>query len=124
MDSLSRFEIMQESQANWLTEQLRAPVQASIFFHYNTDLFYRAGYRFGGRDGDVLIDEVILANDNVGLVSAGHTHPPENWHANFSGTYFHVVRASGYRRGTDYPGAAVITICTATQEYRFEDIAF
>jgi len=128
IDSLGRHEIMQPEQAQWLSEQLlvlsdEAPqAQASIFFHYNTPMFYEAGYRFRGREGDTAIDEAILAADNVGLVSIGHTHPPENWLTNIDNMYLKVVRASGYRRGDEFPGAAVITI--GSESYTFEEIVF
>jgi len=135
MDSLGRLDIMQPEQADWLAEQLPFAaalghqtyfyVPASIFFHYNTPMFHGAGYRFGGREGDTVVDEVILAAGNVGLVSVGHTHPEENWLANVDGMYLKVVRASGYRRGDDFPGAAVITIRPGEDVlYEFEEIVF
>jgi len=125
IDSLSRHDIMQASQANWLSGQLLDRPQASIFFHYNTPMFYHAGFDGRGREGDTAIDEVILAADNVGLVSVGHFHPPENWHTNMDGTYFKVVRASGYRRGTQAPGGAIITIRPGEDErYTFNEIVF
>jgi len=125
IDSLSRHDIMQAEQADWLREQLLEPVPVSIFFHYNTPMFHGAGYRFRGREGDTIVDEVILAADHVGLVSVGHTHPEENWLANVDGMYLKVVRASGYRRGDDFPGAAVITIRPGGDTlYVFEEIVF
>ena len=125
IDSLSRHEIMQQSQAGWLAAQLQNGVPSSVFFHYNTPMFYQAGYRFQGRPGDDLIDEVVLAANNVGLVSVGHTHPLEHWLAHVNGTYFSIARASGYQRGDDYPGGLVITIRPGAEEpYSFYDFAF
>ena len=125
IDSLSRHEIMTQEQADWLALALETPVQVSIFFHYNTPMFYDAGYQFRGREGDTVVDEVILAADNVGLVSVGHMHPPENRLFDVDGMYLQVVRASGYRRGDESPGAAVITIRPGDDAlYLFEEIVF
>ena len=125
LDSLGRYDIMQPQQAAWLREVLRADTQASVFFHYNTPMFYEAGFHFRGREGDTAIDEVVRAADNVGIVSVGHAHPDQNFLELLDGTLLHIVRASGYRRGDRNPGAAIITIRPhAEQLYAIDEIIF
>ena len=156
LDSLARdpetnyltYDCMKKDQADWLLEQLRAlqeqaPLaKASVFFHMNTPAFTKAknegepySETYAMLDfpdswsirGNEIVDKAIAAADNVGLVSIGHLHPPANWCAYLDGTYYQVVRASGYQ-ATSKPGAAVITIHTydgnPRRLYDFEEIVF
>jgi len=123
IDSLGRFDTMQPEQANWLSGLLHE-FPASIFLHYNTPVFTRAGLANHPRPFDDALDELFL-HPNVGLVSIGHTHPDETRRATYEGTIFQIVRASGYRRGDSYPGAVLITITPNAEElYYFYDFIY
>jgi len=148
MDSLSRnHDAMEQAQADWLTQRLgdlgaQAPLaRASVFFHHQTPVFNTAlrqgefilgdAYTFEsiwGRDGSYIIDDAMQSAGNVGLVSIGHLHPSTAWAVYMGTTYYQIVRASGYQRGDEAPGGAVITIFTddgnPRRHYAFEDIVF
>ena len=156
MDSLARdpetnyltYDCMKKDQADWLRDQLyalkeQAPLaRASVFFHMNTPAFTAA--KNGGEPysesyaiidfpdswsirGNELVDRAIAAAGNVGLVSIGHLHPRGNQCAYLDGTYYQVVRASGYQAARR-PGAALITIHTydgsPKRLYDFEEVIF
>lgn len=124
LDSLGRFDTMQPEQADWLAAQLQDDAHASVFMHYPTQLFARAGLSNFPRPFDDAMDELFV-HPNVGLVSVGHTHPEENRRIEYGGTMLQIVRASGYRRGDRYPGGVLITITPGAEEiYEFYDFAF
>jgi hypothetical protein len=124
IDSLGRFDILQPEQAQWLAVRLQQDIPASLFQHYPTQLFARAGLSNWPRPHDDALDELFL-HSNVGLVSVGHTHPDENRRAVYEGTVLQIVRASGYRRGDRYLGGVLITITLDAEEiYEFYDFAF
>ena len=145
------YDCMKKDQADWLRDQLQAlkeqaPLaRASVFFHMNTPAFTAAkneGEPFSESEasyamldfpdswsirGNEIVDRAIAAAGNVGLVSIGHLHPKENQCAYLDGTYYHVVRSSGYQ-STSKPGAALITIHTydgnPRRLYGFEEVVF
>ena len=156
MDSLARdpetnyltYDCMKKDQADWLREELyslkeEAPLaKVSLFFHMNTPAFTTAKHEgepyaegYGMIDfpdswtirGNEIVDRAIAAGGNVGLVSIGHLHPRVNQCAYLDGTYYQVVRASGYQAASK-PGAALITIHTydgsPRRLYDFEEIVF
>lgn len=73
------------------------------------------------------LDKVLTDSQSVGLVSIGHIHPDTNYCSFLNGTYYHVVRPSGYNV-TKNPGCVKITIHTGAENtremYAFEEIIF
>jgi len=142
MDSLGRdpetnyitYGYFKQDQADWLKGRLmalreNAPLaRASVFFHGNTPAFSDAiPDVWRNTEGSIVVDEAMEAVGNVGLVSIGHIHPPENWLAFLGHTYYQVVRSSGYF-STKTPGGAMITIYPGDgnpqRQYSFEEVVF
>lgn len=153
MDSLARdgnnqYNFMKADQVAWAKDVLQAKkaenadVKCSFFFHMNTPNFansgkagapYSAQYNpvpsdfYEGIDGNAALDKVLADADCVGLVSIGHIHPKTNYCSFLNGTYYHVVRASGYNT-TKTPGCVQITIHTSAENtkdmYDFQEIVF
>lgn len=153
MDSLARdadnhYDFMKADQVEWAKKTI-AEKQAvnpdakfSFFFHMNTPNFavsgktgeaYKQGYApipddfYEGIDGNAALDKVLTESNSVGLVSIGHIHPKNNYCSFLNGTYYHIVRASGYNTSKE-PGCVKITIYTdktnTADMYAFEEIVF
>lgn len=153
LDSLARnenneYDFIKSEQVQWVADKIEAKqkqnadVTVSLFFHMNTPNFANAGKSgksyagnyhpipddfYTGIDGNYRLDSVIEDSGAVGLVSIGHLHPQTNYCSFYCETYYHVVRASGYRV-TKKPGAVLITIHTKEMQkssmYDFEEIEF
>lgn len=153
MDSLARdaeshYDYMKVDQVQWAEDVLaekkseNPQVKCSFFFHMNTPNFavsgkkgeaYSANYSpvpknfYEGIDGNAAFDAVVKNAECVGLVSIGHIHPKTNYCSFLNGTYYHIVRAAGYRVAKN-PGCVQITIHTAAKDtkdmYTFAEIVF
>lgn len=153
MDSLARddenhYDYMKADQVQWAEDVLaekkseNPQVKCSFFFHMNTPNFlnsgkngtpYSADYSpipkdfYEGINGNAAFDKAMENAECVGLVSIGHIHPKTNYCSYLNGTYYHVVRAAGYRVAKN-PGCVQITIHTTAEDtkdmYTFEEIVF
>lgn len=153
MDSLARdaeshYDYMKADQVQWAEDVLAEKksetpqVKCSFFFHMNTPNFavsgkkgeaYSANYSpvpknfYEGIDGNAAFDAIVKNAECVGLVSIGHIHPKTNYCSFLNGTYYHIVRAAGYRVAKN-PGCVQITIHTAAKDtkdmYTFAEIVF
>lgn len=153
MDSLARdaknqYDYMKADQVQWAEDVLaekkseNPQVKCNFFFHMNTPNFavsgkkgeaYSANYSpvpknfYEGIDGNAAFDAVVKNAECVGLVSIGHIHPKTNYCSFLNGTYYHIVRAAGYRVAKN-PGCVQITIHTAAKDtkdmYTFAEIVF
>lgn len=153
MDSLARdaeshYDYMKADQVQWAEDVLaekkseNPQVKCSFFIHMNTPNFavsgkkgeaYSANYSpvpknfYEGIDGNAAFDAVVKNAECVGLVSIGHIHPKTNYCSFLNGTYYHIVRAAGYRVAKN-PGCVQITIHTAAKDtkdmYTFAEIVF
>ncbi|MGN0539321.1 MAG: metallophosphoesterase family protein [Candidatus Fimenecus sp.] len=153
MDSLARdvsnkYDYMKDDQVAWAKKVIdekkadNPETKFSFFFHMNTPNFavsgkdgepYANNYSpvpadfYEGIDGNASLDKVLTDSQSVGLVSIGHIHPDTNYCSFQNGTYYHVVRPSGYNV-TKNPGCVKITIHTGAENtremYAFEEIVF
>lgn len=153
MDSLARdadnhYDYMKADQVQWAKDVLlekkaeNPQIKCSFFFHMNTPNFLNSGKNgtaystdyspvpkdfYAGIDGNAAFDAVVKNAECVGLVSIGHIHPKTNYCSLLNGTYYHIVRASGYNV-TKNPGCVKITIHTIVADtkdmYTFEEIVF
>ena len=113
--NFNTYDCFKQDQADWLAARLASGVKTSLFFHMNTPAFSQAiSEVWDSIPGNKIIDDVIEAAGNVGLVSIGHIHPPVNWRGTYNGRQYQVVRADG---------ASIITI-GADGTYRFEDTVY
>ena len=109
------YDCFKQNQADWLKAQLASGVNTSLFFHMNTPAFTKAiSDVWDTIPGNKIVDDVIEAAGNVGLVSIGHIHPPVNWLAKWGGRYYQVVRADG---------GSKITI-SVSGGYQFEELVY
>ncbi len=147
-DSKNKYDYMKADQVEWAKRILaekkaeNTDIKCSFFFHMNTPNFAMSGKNgtaysddyspvpndfYEGIDGNAALDTVLTDSECVGLVSIGHIHPKTNYCSYLNGTYYHVVRSSGYNV-TEEPGCVKITVHTASENtekmYDFKEFDF